>query len=131
MKNLVVILSLFMFFGTSCNSIEKKVEKKLGEKLEEAGQALENTAGEKVANCDEFLKKYEKWVDEYLVFLTEYKNNPDEKTLQKFMTMSQDALSWAMQWTAMYDCANDEKYEKEFERIGKKVEDKMEELGME
>ena len=81
--------------------------------------------------CDDFLKKYEKWVDEYLVFLTEYKNNPDEKNLQKFMTMSQDALGWAMQWTAMYDCANDEKYEKEFERIGKKVEDKMEELGME
>jgi hypothetical protein len=130
MKNLVIILSLFMFFGTSCNSIEKKVEKKLGEKLEEAGKALD-TSGEKIANCDEFLKKYEKWVDDYLVVLAEYHKNPNQETIEKFMKMAQDGMGWAVQWSAMYDCASQDKYEKEFDRIEKKVEDKLKELGME
>jgi len=134
MKKLLFILSAIFLFSVSCNSVEKRIEKKFeketGVSLEEATEEITGKEYEKIKDCDEFLKKYEAWVDKYLEVLEAYVNKPTQETISDFMEMAPEAMTWATQWSAMYDCANDEKYEKEFDRIEEKVDKKTKELGM-
>jgi hypothetical protein len=124
---LVILLGLTMACGT--NTTQKTSDN------EEVSNELDMKDGEveKINDCDEFLDRYEKWVDDYLVVLEKYSKDPmDTANSQEFMKVAQEASGWAQQWTNnFYACVSQEKYQKRFEAMGEKVEKKMKELGLE
>lgn len=86
---------------------------------------------ETIQDCDDFLAHYEEWVDEYLKVLDDYFKNPaDPEISSKYMELMQEAMEWPTKWLALVDCANDEEYEKKFDAISKKIEEKMKEMGL-
>ena len=117
---LIVIISIIGF--TSCGG--SKTEKK------DSTQKEEKLSGS-INDCDEFLEHYEKWIDEYLEIIDSYFKNPADETIAtKYMALMQEGMEWSTKWVALVDCADDEKYEKRFEEISKKVEDKLEDMGL-
>ncbi len=131
MKNLSAILLLLSMFLFACGSGSSKSGQKESESAQE--EATELKSGEKISNCEEFLDKYEKWIDNYLVVLEKYKKNPmDAQLAQEFSKVAMEASTWAEQWSNNYlTCVNNERYQKRFEEISEKVDKKMKELGFE
>ena len=96
-------------------------------------EAKEDTTKEKsgtVKDCDDFLTHYEEWIDDYIQLLDNYFNNPTEETVARYMEVMQEAMQWSTKWITLIDCAGDEEYEKRFEALTKKIEDKMTDLGL-
>lgn len=134
MKKFIPVLFLFLVFAWSCGNKQAKTDAS-GETettIEKEGE-IAPAEGEKAKNCDEFVDKYEKWMDNYLVLMEKYMKNPmDQEMLQQFAKVQTEAMEWVSQWQgAMVLCANDEKYEKRFNEISEKAEKKMKELGLE
>ncbi len=135
MKKLFPLMIVVLMFAWSCGNKQPKTEP-AGE-TEEIENALEKeaeiTPADKAKNCDEFVDKYEKWMDNYLVLMEKYMKNPmNQEMLQQFAKVQTEAMEWVSQWQgAMVLCANDEKYEKRFNEISEKAEKKMKELGLE
>ena len=118
---LILILSILGF--ASCGSS--------GTEEENSTQKKEKKSDE-INDCDDFLAHYEEWVDEYIKVLDDYLKNPgDETTALRFMELMQEAAEWSTKWIALSKCVDNEEYEKEFEEITKKVENKLKELGIE
>ncbi len=130
MKKLIFLLAIFGFLLYSgCGNAPKDKGSNDEEVTEESGDSKKSD--DEIKNCDDFLNKYEEWMDDYLALLEKYLENPlDADMGAKFMELSGEAVNWATQWGAMYDCANDEKYEKRFDEIEKKAEKKLEEMGL-
>lgn len=131
MKNLASILLLLSMVLFACGSGSSKS----GQQKSEANQeeSTELKSGDKISNCEEFLNKYEKWIDNYLVVLEKYRKNPmDAQLAQEFSKVAMEASTWAEQWTNNYlSCVNNEWYQKRFEEISEKADKKMKELGFE
>lgn len=116
---LITIIGLFSLYscGSSSNEKQNNNESKL--------------SSETIKNCDDFLAEYEEWVDDYVQVLDSYFNNPsDPEIATKYMELMKEAIHWSTEWTALVECADDEKYEKRFEEISKEVEDKLQEIGL-
>jgi hypothetical protein len=130
MKQLLYLSAIFTFLllsGCGNSAKEKKSRDEAG--TEETADSLKS--GDKIKDCDDFLDRYEKWMDEYLALLEEYMENPmDAELMAKYMELAGEALTWATQWGALYDCAGNEEYEKRFEAIEEKAEKKLEEMGL-
>ena len=124
MKNLLYLLaiSLFILFS-GCGNAPK-------DKASQDEEVTEESA-DKIKDCDEFLDRYEEWMDEYLAMLEDFMKNPmDAELSTKYMELAGEAMNWSTQWSALYDCAGKEKYEKRFEEIAEKAEKKLEEMGL-
>ena len=81
--------------------------------------------------CDEFLKKYEEWADEYFKALEEYAANPsDENVVIHCTELMQQGMEWSTQWIDLVECADDEKYEARFREISREIEEKLDELNL-
>lgn len=122
MKKLTFLILLISILGfTSCGSSpEKKDSTPKEEKLSKG-----------IKDCDDFLEHYEEWIDEYLEIIDSYFKNPADETIAtKYMALMQEGMEWSTKWVALVDCADDEKYEKRFEEISKKVENKLEDMGL-
>lgn len=123
MKKLTFLIAIISIIGfTSCggSKTEQKDESQKEEKLSKS-----------INTCDEFLEHYEEWIDEYLEIIDSYFKNPADETIAtKYMSLMQEGMEWSTKWVALVDCADDEKYEKRFEEISKKVEDKLENMGL-
>ncbi|MDA3954705.1 MAG: hypothetical protein PF485_13735 [Bacteroidales bacterium] len=121
MKKLTFLIVLISILGfTSCGS---RTEKKDSNQKEELSGNIND--------CDEFLLHYEKWIDEYLEIIDSYFKNPTDETMTaRYMELMQEGMEWSTKWVALVDCADDEKYEKRFEEISKKVENKLKDMGL-
>ena len=130
MKKLIYLFAIFSFLLISgCGNAPKNTGSQDEDVTEETGDSKKSD--DKIKDCDDFLDKYEKWMDDYLAVLEKYMENPmDAELVTKFTELSGEALNWATQWGALYDCAGDEKYEKRFDEIEKKAEKKLEEIGL-
>lgn len=107
------------------------LEQSLTESSDVATEENTTTVGDKAKNCDEFLDGYEKWILSYLDFLEQYLKDPtNAEMLEKYTVIMQEASSWTMEWTNMYACSTQEKYQKRFDEISEKADKKMEELGL-
>ncbi|MBU8892276.1 MAG: hypothetical protein KOO66_05820 [Bacteroidales bacterium] len=118
---LILLLSILGFAscGSSGTDKESSIEKK-------------EKKSDEIKNCDDFLAHYEEWVDEYIEVLDDYLKNPgDAIVATRYMELMQEAMEWSTKWVALADCADDEEYEKEFEEISQKIEDRLKELGVE
>ncbi len=130
MKKLLYIFAIFSFLLVSgCGNAPKDK----GSHDEDVTEETTDTkkSDDKIKDCDDFLDRYEEWMDDYLAMLEDYMENPlDADMAMKFMELSGEALNWATEWGAMMDCADDEEFEKRFDEIEKKAEEKLEEMGL-
>jgi hypothetical protein len=142
MKNIMYLLVFSMFLFSSCGSSgsgNKSDQKAAGEEMtvtEENTETEEAEAAEiektKISDCDEFLNKYEAWVDDYLDLLEKFKKNPADPDLtQKYLKVTNELADWSQQWFKFIDCNDQEKYEKRYDAISEKVDKKLKELGYE
>lgn len=70
-------------------------------------------------DCDEFLKGYEKFMDDYLVVLKKISNNPNDMTaMAKYTSMMMEANEWAGKTG---DCASNPKYAGKLTEIQMKI----------
>ncbi len=127
------IIYLFAFFGFLLFSGCGNAPKDKGSHDEDATEETtdSNKSDDQIKDCDDFLDRYEKWMDDYLAVLEKYMKNPlDAELVTKYMELSGEAVNWATQWGALIDCAGEEKYEKRFDEIEEKAEKKLEEMGL-
>ncbi|UCG27153.1 MAG: hypothetical protein JSV24_09270, partial [Bacteroidales bacterium] len=104
-------------------SSDKETQKSDEEMIEE------EATDEKIADCDEFLDKYDEWMNDYVDFLEAYMSGSNDPELaQKYTEVAQEAAGWASQWSGLAACVMNETYQKRFEEIAAKAEEKMKEL---
>lgn len=127
----IVIAGTIALFSCS-NPIKEKVDE-AKETLEELEKATgSEVTSEEIKDCDDFLEKYEVWILDYIELLSEYTKNPTDVTLmQKYMKVAAEAATWYTQWATLAACSVDEEYQKKFDEISKKADEKMKELGLE
>ena len=125
MKKLTYLLALAMIFTlSSCGGgkTDKETEK-------EEVNAEETKTDNKLAGCDDFLKKYEEWMDAYVeVIEAVMTGEADEETQEKYSTLMVEGGTWASNWLTMAACAANDKYQKKFEEIQNKATEKLEAL---
>ena len=123
MKKTIYLLALAMIFTlSSCGGgkTDKESEK-------EETKAEETKADDKLAGCDDFLKKYEEWMDAYVEVLEAVlTGKADEGIQEKYGTLMMEAGTWATKWITLSACAMNDEYQKKFEAIQKKATDKLE-----
>jgi hypothetical protein len=70
-------------------------------------------------DCDEFLEGYEIFMDNYIVVLKKYKDNPsDPSILSDYTALMTEAQEWS---TKTKDCASDAKFAAKFAAIQMKI----------
>lgn len=86
---------------------------------------------EGIKNCDDFLDQYEEWSEEYVAFLSKYKDNPMKAvTSPEYAEMMLKASSWSQEWMSLsVSCAQNSSYEERVKEISENMEEKMKELG--
>ncbi len=125
-----VLLAVIYSCGGGSTSGDKESSDEASEKVQSGKSSKEK--GEAIADCDDYLDQYEKWIILYIEALKEYKENPhDNKTLMKFSEAMSEAPRWAEEWINLHACAYNEKYQKRFEEIANKANKAMEELNFE
>ncbi len=126
--SIFAVCLLVVFISCNKNSSQKK-DFATNDDSEEVVNELKGS--KKAANCSEFLDQYEKWVNEYLNLLDDYMKNPTDPTLaQKYSTVAQEASNWAVQWSKLYTCVGSKKYQQRYEEMAKRIEKKVEEMGL-
>ena len=143
MKTLIYFVAFSMLVLISgCGGTNSKSEQKTAgseavvtEEAPETDNETQETVEQEeteINTCDEFLDRYEKWVDDYLDLLEKFKKNPADPDLsQKYLKVTNELADWSQQWFKFIDCNDQEKYEKRFDAISDKVDKKMKELGYE
>ena len=129
---LLFILSLLIFF--SCTGGKSGGEEESSEKSSKETKAKKKKSkdAELISTCEDFLDRYEEWVDLYIEALRAYKENPfDAEALNKYTESMSEASVWAQDWTKLHVCAAREKYQKRFEEIADKASKALEEIGAE
>jgi len=131
MKTYILIIFCSALLFTSCGNKESKAEKQ--EPAEEIVKSADDSDFKEAKNCDEFIDKYEEWMDNYLALLEKYMKNPmDSKLMEDYMKLAEESMVWMEQWSGkLAVCASKDKYEKRFNEITERAEKKMEELGIE
>lgn len=114
-----------IFAFTSCGG--SKEDKGTAEDKTETEKAQDDG---KIADCDDFLKRYEEWMNEYIeVIEAVFSGTADEEGLQeRWDSMVQEAVTWSQQWVTLTKCSMNEEYVKKFEEIADRAAKKMEEV---
>lgn len=96
----------------------------------EEAEAEKTKADEKIADCDDFLKRYEEWMNGYIeVMEAVFTGTGEEEGLQeRWDAMVQEAVTWSTQWVTLSECSMNEEYVKKFEEIADRAAKKMEEV---
>ena len=127
MKKITYLLAFAMIFTlTSCGGGKTDKESK-----KEEAEAEETKADEKIADCDDFLKKYEEWTNEYIEVMEAVFGETEEEVEgleERWNAMVQEAVSWSQQWATLTKCSMNEEYVKKFEEIADKAAKKLEEV---
>jgi hypothetical protein len=128
---LLFITSLIFFF--SCGGEKSESKEKSKKSQEETGtKKIKGGDSGSISTCDDFLNRYEEWVDLFIAALKAYKKNPfDSETMKKYSEAMSEASVWVDDWTKMHVCAMKEKYQKRFEEIADKANKALEDIGAE
>jgi tRNA U54 and U55 pseudouridine synthase Pus10 len=132
LSGLLFILAFIILFscGGEKSGSEKESKKESSEEV--SSKKKKSVDDETISSCNEFLDRYEEWVDLYIAALKAYKENPfDSETMKKYTEAMSEASVWAQDWSKMHVCAMREKYQKRFEEIADKAEKALEEIGAE
>ena len=126
----LLILCCLLFLCFSCNKKQSKSD--------EANASTDNIVDTvkqkdpKNKDCDDFLDQYEKWMDDLVTLMGNYKDNPvGLATSPEYINTMSEGITWATDWMQQpMTCVNSKTYQKRFEAIQSKAEKKMEELGL-
>ena len=133
-KILSMLFITLILISFSCGGGKTGGEEKSSEESTKETKSKKIKGGdtELISTCEDFLDRYEKWVDLYIEALKAYKENPfDAETMQKYTEAMSEASVWAQDWTKLHVCAMKEKYQKRFEEIADKATKALEEIGAE
>ena len=127
MKTFISVIFCAAILFTSCGNNQSKGEN------EESTDNLETGDFKEAKDCDEFIDQYEKWMDDYIVLIEKYMKNPMDATLsQEYIKVAQEGVGWMTQWSSnLAYCAAKDKYQKRFDEITEKAEEKLKEMGIE
>ncbi len=129
---LLFIASLIFFFSCGGEKSEGKEKSKEESQVETVSKKIKGGGSGSISTCDDFLDRYEEWINLYIAALKAYKENPfDSETMKKYSEAMSEASVWAEDWTKMHACAMKEKYQKRFEEIADKANKALEDLGAE
>ncbi|MDY0281901.1 MAG: hypothetical protein RBR35_15230 [Salinivirgaceae bacterium] len=85
----------------------------------ESSSSSSNSSSKSSSDCEEFLKGYEKFMNEYIAILKKYKNNPSDMTIMsEYTSLMMKATEWN---TKVADCASDAKFAQKISTIQKKI----------
>ncbi len=98
----------------------------------EESKSSEDGNFEKIKDCDDFIDQYEAWSEDYIAFMTKFKENPNEAIRSpEYAEMAQKAASWSQQWLKIsVNCASNPSYDKRMQKIGDKVSEELDKLDM-
>ena len=132
MKIFISILVTTAIVFTSCSGKQSN-EEKIEELNEAMSEAIEASEFKEAKDCDEFIDQYDKWMDDYLKVIEKYMDDPmDAAMAEEFKNVAIEGASWMTQWsTNLMYCASEEKYQKRFEEISEKADEKLKEMGIE
>ncbi|MFZ4401919.1 MAG: DUF6591 domain-containing protein [Bacteroidales bacterium] len=95
------------------------VEEKFDSESSSSSSSNSESATSSNVDCDEYLKGYEKFMNDYIDILKKYKKNPtDASILAKYTTIMSEATEWS---TKTADCASDTKFAEKFSKIQMKI----------
>lgn len=137
MKNITILALCSIFFlGVSCRKKQKTSENSEDDSEVMVSSSKENGSSdvvefEKAKDCDDFIEQYEEWSEEYVSFLSKYKDDPMKAvTSPEYSEMMLKASSWSQQWLSLsVSCAQSSSYEERVKEITNKMDEKIEELG--
>ncbi len=132
MKKIIYVFLMLSFILFSCGgSSEQTTEDNDEAVTTEQSEDLADEDDATIKNCDEFLDNYDKWTDDYLEVLEAYTKDPTNIEIsQEYMALAESLSTWYSDWTDYVACASSEKYQKRFEEISDKVDDKLTELDL-
>jgi len=99
MKKLVYLMALAMIFTLfSCGGSKKDKGS-----AEDKTETEKTKADEKIADCDDFLKRYEEWMNEYVeVIEAVFAGTDKEEGLEeRWEALVQEAATWSTQWLSL------------------------------
>jgi hypothetical protein len=74
--------------------------------------------------CKEYLDRYEIWADKYVPLKKRVNNNPmDMDAVMKIAHMATEIGNWALEWSKLYECSNDEGFQNRYESITAKIDE--------
>lgn len=131
MKKTMYAFIMLSFFLFSCGGGGEKAADQTDEDVKTEQSDVEDESGDlTIKDCDDFLDKYEEWVDDYLVvveaFLTDASNM---EVHEEYRSLTESLPTWSTEWPNYVECGAKEKYQKRFDEIGDKLEKGMEKLG--
>ena len=128
MKALIPMVIIALLLFTSCGNNQSNENNNT---VTEQAPEVENSKEAK--NCDEYLDKYEEWMDNYIKLVNKYMKNPMDASLsQEFFKQMEEGGLWMHQWNdQLLYCASHEKYQKRFDKISEKADKELKKLGIE
>ena len=132
MKKTFYVLIMLSFFLFSCGGSSEQATDQNDEAVKtEQSDEVTDVDDQTIKDCDDFLDKYDQWTDDYLEVVEAYTKDPTNIEIsQDFMALSESMENWYLQWTDYAECASSEKYEERWQKISDKVDNKLEELGI-
>jgi protein involved in sex pheromone biosynthesis len=128
MKKIILISMIIsaFFLLNSCGSNKEDAEEKTDveqtttETNQEEVEEVDISEGQTVSqNCDEFLVEYEKFMQEYIVILKKYQENPSNpEFLAEYMEIAKESEDWD---NKSADCENDPAFMTKFLEIQLKI----------
>lgn len=107
MKKILLIVSVSFFFLFSCSQGDKTGaddESQNEAQTEETQVNDDNASSSAGSGCEEFLKDYEAWADEFIEANKKLMENPGDATAaQKVAEKSQEMQKWSTRWTELVD----------------------------
>jgi hypothetical protein len=121
----VIISALFLLTSCGSNKEEAKEKTDVEQKTtktnqEEEVEEVDISEGQTMSqNCDEFLVEYEKFMQEYIVILKKYQENPSNPAfMTEYMEIAKEAEDWD---NKSADCENDPAFMTKFLEIQLKI----------
>lgn len=135
-KNWTLIFSsLILLASVGCKK-KSKSEEKTEDDTEivfssSSDESTDATDFEKAKDCDDFIDQYEEWSEDYVAFLSKYKDDPMKAvTSPEYAQMMTKASSWSQQWLSLsVSCAQSSSHEERVKEITDNMDEKMKELG--
>lgn len=133
MKLQTILLLVVLLISFSCKTKSSDEDKSNDTEITLSGNeaSVDEDDTEEIKDCDDFIDQYEEWSEEYIAFMSKYKDNPMKAvTLPEYSEMMLKASSWSQEWLSIsVSCAQNSSYSERVEEISDRMEKKIEELG--
>jgi len=132
MKKLIFAFIMLSFFLFSCGGGGEKTAEQTDDVVKtDQSEDVDESDDQDIKDCDDFLDKYEEWVDDYLVVVEAFlKDASNMEVHEEYRSLTESLPTWSTEWPNYVHCGASEKYEKRFDEIGDKLEKGLEKLGL-